>query len=74
MCGSEETIPNETWEEKKMQNTDKRIKDLEDIMRQYNKPFIGLLEGELQRKRGKKYSDIITEISRIDKSLLDSES
>lgn len=47
-----------------------KVKDLEDVLKQYDKHFTGLL-GELEGKRGKGYSDIII-FSRINKRLLDS--
>lgn len=49
-----------------------KVKDLEDVMKQYNKHLIGLL-GELEGKGGKRYSDVII-FSRIDKILLGSAS
>ena len=49
-----------------------KVKDLEDVMKQYNKHFIGLL-GQLEGKGRKRYSDVII-FSRIDKILLGSAS
>lgn len=44
---SEEIIPNETWGKRCKIQT--RVKDLEQVVKQYNKHFIGLL-GSLERK------------------------
>ena len=46
-----------------------KVKDLEDVLKQYDKHFTELL-GELEGKRGKGYSDII--IFSSNKRLLDS--